>query len=154
MSLMVYIKEKDVPKGMKIITNNDDFFSLYTSLNNSDFEKIVLNVVEKARYLSSETFISREDWMGGLYRDYLSTGCKTLLNIEKNPNYCFSTIECGQNVLSMLRLLRNGNVLLNNRCIRCWDSDHECDIVYNGMHFMDFSEFRHYIMVLEPSKEV
>ena len=136
MSLNIYLREEDIPEGIDLIKRNDDFFS-FTLLNDSEFEKTVLREIDQAKYATESTFIGRSEWMGELRKDNLSTGCKTLLNIEKNPDYCFSSVECGYNALPLLRLLKHGNVLLAGRFILYDGDDLECDIVYKGVHYND-----------------
>ena len=148
MSLNIYLREEDIPEGIDLIKRNDDFFS-FTLLNDSEFEKTVLREIDQAKYATESTFIGRSEWMGKLRKDNLSTGCKTLLNIEKNPDYCFSSVECGYNALPLLRLLKHGNVLLAGRCILYDGDDSECDIVYKGVHYNDFYKFLHYFMDIE-----
>lgn len=152
MSLNIYLREEDIPEGIDLIKNNDEFFR-FTSLNDSEFEKTVLREVDQAKYATESTFIGRSEWMGELRKDNLSTSCKTLLNIEKNPDCCFSSAECGYRALPLLRLLKQGNILLAARCILYGGDDSECDIVYKGVHYNDFRKFLQYIMDIEPDIE-
>lgn len=141
MSLNLYTSIEDVPKDLKLVDYNDAFFGMYTPLNNSEFEKKALKDIDEAIFTSKETFIGRTKSFGGLFRNCLSTGCKTLLNIEKNPKgYCFDLLECGQNALNMLKYLNNGNVLLKSK-ILIYDGGYDvCDINYKGIHYSSFEK--------------
>lgn len=83
MSLNLYTSIEDVPKNLELVDYNDAFFGMNTPLNNSEFEKIALKGIDEAVFTSSETFIGRTKAFGSLFRSCLSTGCKTLLNLEK-----------------------------------------------------------------------
>lgn len=83
MSLYVYTDRKEVPDGMLVVDDNDVFFNGHTLLDNSDFEKEVLKKIDKATYVSQRSFKGRSALFGDLDRNLLSTGTKTLLNIEK-----------------------------------------------------------------------
>jgi hypothetical protein len=137
MSLKVYAAREEVPEGIEIIDYNDDFFNANTLLNNSEFEKVVLSSIDKARFQSAETFIGRTERFGGLSTFMLSTGSKTLLNIEKNPNICFNVCECGNNALCLLPLLSKGNVLWENP-VAVYRGSGKCDIEYKGKKFTNF----------------
>lgn len=43
---------------------------------------------------------------------FLSTGCKTALNVLYHPDVCFSLIECGSNAVGAICSLRCGNVFV------------------------------------------
>lgn len=141
MSLYVYTDRKEVPDGMLVVDDNDVFFNGHTLLDNSDFEKEVLKKIDKATYVSQRSFKGRSALFGDLDRNLLSTGTKTLLNIEKNKNECFNTVECGMNALSMIRLLTSGNVLIEHRCILYYGDEEDCDIVFNDKRFLNFYDF-------------
>lgn len=136
MSLNLYTSIDDVPKDLKLVDYNDAFFGIHTPLNNSEFEKIALRDIDKATYVSSDVFLGRTKSIGGLYRDSLSTGCKTVLNVEKNPvGYCFDLLECGQNALNTLKYLNKGSVLLKSKILLPRGNDLSCDINYKGVHY-------------------
>ena len=141
MSLHVYINRKEIPKGMIVVDDNDVFFNGHTILNNSDFEKEVLRKIDKATYRSPRSFNGRSNLFGDLDRNLLSTGTKTLLNIEKNEGVCFNTIECGMNALSMIRNIKSGNILIEHRCILYYEDDEDCDIIFEGKRYLNFYDF-------------
>lgn len=84
MSLQVYNKT-DPP--MSVIVDND------TELDSGDICTGVLKVIDKAVYNSPATFIGRDTSLGALYKQHLSTGTKTLLNVLNHPDKCFSTMQ-------------------------------------------------------------
>lgn len=73
-----------------------------------DTEKIreLLLKIDNAVQLSPETFLSNKHkkW-GGIFKNNLSTGMKTILNIIAFKNICFDTIECGANVIGEILCL-------------------------------------------------
>ena len=96
MSLNIYSSILDVPEGMKVIRSNNSFFNSFTKLNNSDFEKTVLRDIDDATFVSPDLVIGRFIKAGAVYKSTLSTGVKTILNIEKHPDLCFDMLECGK----------------------------------------------------------
>lgn len=64
-------------------------------------------------YNSPATFIGRDPSLGALYKQHLSTGTKTLLNVLNHPDKCFSTIECGYNALTLLMGFTEGQAVLH-----------------------------------------
>ena len=141
MALNVYTDTKDIPLGMKIVRFNDSYFDLETELTDSYFEKEVLKKIDKARYVSANTFYGRTESFGALFKACLSTGVKTLLNIEKHSDVCFDSVECGQNSLLMIRLLRHGNILMRKQLLVFPGDNVDCDINYNNRNYSDFGKF-------------
>lgn len=146
MSLNVYTDKKYIPEGMRFVDYNDVYFDARTLLKDNEFTRKVLKEIDKARYQSEMTYISRREEFGALFKDTLSTGTKTLLNIYGSPDVCFSTIECGTNALEMLKYIRNGNALLvGTFCTE--DICTNCDIILNNTeHFDNFDELMRTIM--------
>ena len=144
MSLRIYTNRKEIPKEIDIIDYNDKFFD-GTTLKDDKLSKYIMNKIDKAQYSSEHTFIGRDETLGKLNKNHLSTGCKTLLNIVGNPDKCFDIVECGQNALSLLHLIKNGNVLWRNPILH-FVGNAECDILIDDKHFTDFRSFLKYIM--------
>ena len=108
------------------------FFNSDTSLNNSEFEQLVLKELEKALYISSTEVKSLRN--GSIYsKNNLSTGCKTLLNIEKHPELCFDARECGNNAKILLTQLDKGQVLWGNYSLATDDAYAKCSIELDGV---------------------
>ena len=146
MSLYVYLYKKDVPSGMKVIVNNDQFFQ-NVQLQNDEITRKLLSAIDKAEYGNENMFLSRNKELGMIYKDYLSTGCKTLLNAYYYPDICFDMLECGRNVKYLMPLLTTGHLLLENPMIYILDDTNvDCDIVYNKKHYVKFDRFIEAIM--------
>lgn len=143
MSLQVYNKT-DPP--MNVIVDNDTYFDGHTELDSGDTCAGVLKVIDKAVYNSPATFIGRDTSLGALYKQHLSTGTKTLLNILNHPDKCFSTVECGYNAIAYMLNFKQGNVYIPNTFIFSpgLTSDN-IDIVWDGKHFTKLSELKRYL---------
>ena len=100
-------------------------------------------------YYSENTFIGRDSSLGALYRENLSSGCKTALNVIHNTDKCFSTIECGNNASDVILQLQEGQVLWVKRSIML-KLDTQIDIVYGNKKCKSIKEF---INALEDSDE-
>lgn len=126
MSLQVYNKT-DPP--MSVIVDNDTYFDGHTELDSGDMCAGVLKVIDKA-----------------VYKQHLSTGTKTLLNVLSHPDKCFSTIGCGYNAISYMLNFKQGNVYIPNTFIFSpgLTSDN-IDIVWDGKHFTKLSELKGYL---------
>lgn len=141
MSLNIFLSEKEVENsGLNLVINNDLVFKSDTILTNSDFEKVVLEEVDKAEYYDKKqvkSLRSKEIYN----KNDLSTGCKTLLNIEKHPELCFTVVECGNNAKKFLFDLQDGNILWESITVAINASNKSCDIVLRGIHYTTVSSF-------------
>lgn len=82
------------------ILQNDWYFNLYTSNQRfTDEEKDAIKKIDDAK-LSDDMYIETKYGLGTIRN--LSSGCKTYLNIVKNPDKIVSVEECGRNVLELL----------------------------------------------------
>ena len=97
MSLQVYNKT-DPP--MSVIVDNDTYFDGHTELDSGDTCAGVLKVIDKA-----------------VYKQHLSTGTKTLLNVYIPNTFMFSPGLTSDNI----------------------------DIVWDGKHFTKLSELKRYL---------
>ena len=145
MSLNIYLTREEVPKAMKIVDLNDDWFNFHTELKNSEFEKEVLMVIDKAKFLGSNSFVGRSDENTPINKNNLSTGTKTLLNIYNHKDVCFNTIECGYNALELLIKLKDGNVLYDRDMVFPPSISEGADIICRGHHFTDLIDFMQFI---------
>ena len=68
------------------------------------------------------------------------TSEKTLLNIIQHPDKCFSVCECGNNVLSLLPLITEGNIYWSIPTV-AYTGSSNCDIICNGKEYKDFYKF-------------
>lgn len=147
MSLKVYLSKEEIPEGVSVITKNDDYFDVNTLLDASD--NFILQSIDCAVYNSENTFIGRDESLGALYRENLSSGCKTALNVVHNTDKCFSTIECGNNASDVILQLQEGQVLWVRRSIML-DLNTQVDIICGNRSCMSIKEF---IEALEDSDE-
>lgn len=96
---MVYIyTEKGDSDGW--ILQNDAFFNLYTSnevFSEEDAE--IIWQIDHAK-ITEDKHIETKYGLGTVRN--LSTGCKTLLNVRRNPKKVVNADECGRNVLERL----------------------------------------------------
>ena len=144
MSLRIYTDKKDIPSNLTVINYNDKFFDGVT-LSDSEISNKIMNAVDHAKYSSPNTFVGRDESLGNLNKEHLSTGCKTLLNIISNPDKCFDVIECGQNALALIPFIKEGNILWKTPVLH-FRGNAECDILIDGKHFTNFRKFLSYIM--------
>lgn len=114
MALHLYTDLKFIPKDMELIRRNDDFFNVYTSLQNDLYTNKALHEIEQAEYNSTDTFISRVKRFGALFKQFISTGTKTVLNIYYNQDKCFDTAECGDNAIEFLLKYGEGSILVTH----------------------------------------
>ena len=145
MSLMVYSKREDVPKNIKIIDSNDLYFNNMSIIPDTPISHEILRKIDKAEYNSDLTFIGRTKEIGALYKQYLSSGAKTLLNIIQHKDKCFNLIECGNNVLQFIPKLNDGFVLWELIVAIPEEEDEKCDIIYNDKHYDNFTELLEYV---------
>lgn len=79
------------------ILQNDWYFNLYTG--NEEFteeEKAIIEKIDHAK-ITQNKYIETKYGLGTIRN--LSSGCKTFLNVVKNPDKVISVDECGPNVL-------------------------------------------------------
>ncbi|MFG6329123.1 MAG: DUF4869 domain-containing protein [Lachnospiraceae bacterium] len=95
--IYLYTNKQD---SNKCILQNDWHFNLYTS--NESFtkeDKEFIWQIDHAK-LGEDKHIETKYGLGTVRN--LSSGCKTLLNVIKNPGKVVNADECGQNVLDIL----------------------------------------------------
>lgn len=114
MALHLYTDLEFIPKDMELIRRNDDFFNVYTSLQNDIYTNKALHEIEQAEYNSTDTFISRVKRFGALFKQFISTGTKTVLNIYYNQDKCFDIAECGDNAIEFLLRYGEGSILVTH----------------------------------------
>lgn len=95
--IYLYTNKQDSDKW---ILQNDWYFNLYTS--NEEFteeDKKLIWQIDHAK-LGRDKRIETKYGLGTIRN--LSSGCKTILNVMKNPGKVVNADECGQNVLDIL----------------------------------------------------
>ncbi len=113
MSLNVYIREQDIPKGMPLILRNDTKFDkdlFFGDLNITPAVINVMKILDNAEYAPPKSMKSR--FGNFVDMEHLSTGAKTIINTLNHPESCISAVECGDNAVWLLLQLNLGNVLL------------------------------------------
>lgn len=107
---MIYVYTKR-QKSDNWIFQNDWYFNLYTG--NEEFtekEKAIIGKIDHAK-ITQDKYIETKYGLGTIRN--LSSGCKTLLNVVKNPEKIVNVDECGRNVLDELFSLDNIHVYMS-----------------------------------------
>ena len=123
--IYVYTNKQDSENW---ILQNDWFFNLYT--NNKNFSKEdeeVIWLIDHAQFTSNKRIETKYGL--GTVRN-LSSGCKTMLNVMKNPDKIVNADECGKNVLDIL-FTRDGIHLYMSRPERIDIAD-DMEICFNN----------------------
>ena len=93
------------------ILMNDWYFNLYTANQPlTEEDKNVIKQIDNAKVL--ENMRIETEYGIGTIRN-LSSGCKTYLNIVKNPSKVVCADECGKNVLDILFQLDDIKIYMN-----------------------------------------
>lgn len=138
--LKIYRTCDEVPKGTRIVRDNDTYFNYNTLLQDNALTREILFTIDRAKYVSELTVLGRTKELGNLNKQVLSTGTKTILNILSNPSDCFDLSECGDNVLKFLPRVTDGSMIWDVPClVYCGKPD--CNIEYRGKIYKDFYEF-------------
>jgi hypothetical protein len=106
--IYIYTEKKE---NADWILKNDLYFNLYTSnlpFTESDIE--VIASIDAAR-VTKDNHIETKYGLGTIRN--LSSGCKTYLNIVKNPDKVVSVEECGRNVLEMIFTMDEIHIYMN-----------------------------------------
>lgn len=107
---MIYLYTKKQDSDDWII-RNDWYFNLYTG--NQPFteaDRLAALMIDGAK-ITGEMRIETEYGLGTIRN--LSSGCKTYLNIVKNPGKVVCADECGGNVLEMIFKLDNIRIYMD-----------------------------------------
>ena len=106
--IYVYTNKQDSENW---ILQNDWYFNLYTSNEKfTEEDRAVIWQIDHAK-LTEDKRIETKYGLGTIRN--LSSGCKTLLNVMKNPDKIVNIEECGKNVLDLLFSLNNIHVYLS-----------------------------------------
>lgn len=151
MSLSIYTERSEVPGDMRVVDYNDSYFD-GVLLQRDDLSRLVLQTVDLVQVYTDKAYIGRDSELGYLNKSYLSTGCKTLLNIIASPDVCFDICECGSNALQFLSLLKIGHVFWKRPVINYMYSS-SCDIIIHGKHFTNSDNFMDYISMRGDTNE-
>lgn len=134
--LELYINRDDIKE--KILDFNDDFFDI--NKGKLSVDKIIANLAYKidgAKFVSNTEIKTRFGKI--LDTSYLSTGCKTAINVYLHPEMIINTVECGNNAMQEILKLENGKILnelgfswSNDNCkVNILLHDHGTDRIFN-----------------------
>lgn len=118
MSLGVFIRRVDIPRGMEYIRYSDFYFKehLREYLPKLKMDKTFENLmyaIDGAKYIGNGNIETDFNEIASV--ETLSSGCKTAVNVYKNPNKVIDTILCGGNALDEIFKLNKGYILMENR---------------------------------------
>jgi hypothetical protein len=137
----MYTKKELIPEGVNYINKNDAYFE-QLCLFNDEVTRKILYEIDKAMYNTDKTFIGRDKSLGAIYKEHLSTGSKTLLNVYLNKDTCFDLLECGPNCLHLLIQLSNkidGTVFLRKPTV-IFRGDDTCNICCDGVIYTHYKK--------------
>ncbi len=144
MSLRIYSERHKPPDNVKVVRFNDAYFNRNSKIIDTEFVRFILHEIDKVSYLSEDTFIGRNEALGGLYKESLSTGTKTLLNIIQHTKECFDVLECGNNVLRIIPSIKEGCIYWGIPIVTYFGNG-LCDIDYGDEHFFNFYDFLDFV---------
>ena len=128
MSLNIYTNLQFTDK--RLIKDVDTFFG-ETSLRQDEFTLKVLKEIEKAEYVTADTF---KDRFGRyLYTTNLSTGTKILLSLHYYTDKLINGALLGDNCIDFIPLLKEGNLYIGHRFIEFSTHITDIDITYNNV---------------------
>ena len=133
MALNIYIDKKDIPKKAKIIKFNDAQFDydLDKIIVDKNIEDIMFSI-DGSRYIPDGNGSMRTRYGDLLKLSYLSTGCKTAINVYNHPNEIVDCSECGNNAFEYILSLKNGNVFGYGVAAVNGDKNIDVNVIYNG----------------------
>lgn len=107
---MIYLYTKKQESDSWIM-KNDLYFNLYTSNQELTEEDIKAIAKIDSAQVTEDNHIETKYGLGTIRN--LSSGCKTYLNVIKNPQKVVSAEECGGNVLTLLFELDEIHLYMN-----------------------------------------
>lgn len=150
MSLNIYFRGVDKLPSLEIKEDVVAWFC-YIQLDGCDFDRRIIENIEKGKYLDSRNF---EDRFGRvLPRNLMSTGSKCALLVYHNPDCVINGVEMGRNALAELITHSNrGNVVLPAQNFGCSVSrfDSVIDVMCKGKHYTSLHELVRYLMEDAP----
>lgn len=134
------------PIGGKHIQDPEAAF-LTLRVTRSDLTATLMREIDKAKYVDEVSFIDRFGRTLPISR--LSTGCKTAIVVEHNPDKIVDLIECGYNARdSIIRNIKSGKVLFRYNDISIdypGFNDYGIDVLFDGIHFTSLDDLNLYL---------
>lgn len=113
----------------------------------SDLTATLMKEIDKAEYVNEAEFIDRFGRTIPISR--LSTGCKTAIVVEHNPDKLVDLIECSYNARdSIIRNIKSGKVLFRYDDISIdypGFNDYDIDVLFDGIHFTSLDDLNLYL---------
>lgn len=152
MSLNIYFRGVDKLPPLEIKEDVVGWFC-YIQLDGCDFDKHIIERVERGKYIDSRYF---EDRFGRtLPRNCMSSGSKCALLVYHNPDSIINGVEMGRNALrELITYCDRGNVLLpaQNFGFSVYDDDVVIDVMCKGKHYTSLDELAEYLMEDAPDE--
>lgn len=146
MSLHVYLRKEDIPNGMPYVILNDAWFNENVRVENDTITERLLFQIDGARYADVGHFYPKIDPEGKVRFDYLSTGCKTALNVYNASDVCFDVRECGENAIAEILHLDHGNIYWGDWFVSYAGDNDEVDVIVDNMRFRQAHPLINYII--------
>ena len=133
MALNIYVDTEDIPKSLKVIRFNDNQFDydLDSMKIDKNIEKLMY-IIDGSRYIPDGNGSMRTRYGDLLKLSYLSTGCKTAINIYNHPNEIVDCIECGDNAINEILSLNRGNIIGYGTSLMGGDKAIDVNMIYKG----------------------
>lgn len=143
--LELYLRE-DPPEGVEIIHDTEAAFMLLVP-KYSKLTATLMKEIEDATYMNEAEFVDRFGRTLPISR--LSTGCKTAIVVEHNPEEVVDLLECGYNARdAIIRNIRSGKVLFRYNDISIdypGSGDYAIDVLFDGVHFTSLDQLNLYL---------
>ena len=144
---MLELYERHSPPADGEIIRNPEAAFLELRVTRSNLTETLMREIDKAEYVNEVLFIDRFGCTIPISR--LSTGCKTAIVVEHNPDKIVDLIECGYNARdSIIRNIKSGKVLFRYDDISIdypGFNDYAIDVLFDGVHFTSLDDLNLYL---------
>ena len=144
---MLELYERHSPPADGEIIRNPEAAFLELRVTRSNLTETLMREIDKAKYVNEVLFIDRFGYALPISR--LSTGCKTAIVVEHNPDKIVDLIECGYNARdSIIRNIKSGKVLFRYDDISIdypGFNDYAIDVLFDGVHFTSLDDLNLYL---------
>lgn len=144
---MLHLKFKDscdIP-SCEIVRDNEILFAT-TKLTGLVEEKEAIRLLEEGEWLDPYSFIDRFGYK--LPVNFLSMGCKTILNVLHNPEQWIDTLECGWNAISVLiSICREGKIIVDDQgvSLMTYGLNTDIEVEVDGRVFRNTDDLNRYL---------